>query len=57
MGGLTMRKILILIVVLLAACTATEEEVLTTSVDVNQSELAALLALANVQTIIVLNVR
>ena len=38
-----MRKILILIVVLLAACTATEEEVLTTSVDVNQSELPALM--------------
>ena len=38
-----MRKILILIVVLLAACTATKEEVLTTSVDVNQSELPALM--------------
>ena len=38
-----MQKILILSAVLLAACTATEEEVLTTSVDVNQSDLAALL--------------
>ena len=38
-----MRKILILITVLLVACTATEEEVLTTSVDVNQSDLPALL--------------
>jgi hypothetical protein len=39
-----MRKILILISVLLAACAAPEEEVLTTSVDVNQSDLAALLS-------------
>jgi hypothetical protein len=38
-----MRKILIMITVLLAACTATEEEVLTTSVDVNQSDLPSLL--------------
>ena len=38
-----MRRILMLIAVLLAACTPTEEEVLTTSVDVNQSELPALL--------------
>ena len=38
-----MRKILIAIAVLLVACTATEEEVLTTSVDVNQSDLPALL--------------
>jgi len=41
--GLTMRKILITIIFLVAGCTATEEEVLTTSVDVNQSELSALL--------------
>ena len=38
-----MPKTLILIAVLLAACTATEEEVITTSVDVDQSELPALL--------------
>lgn len=39
-----MRKILILFVVLLAACTATEKEVLTTSVDVDQKNVPALLA-------------
>jgi len=38
-----MSKTLILLTVLLAACTATEEEVITTSVDVDQSELPALL--------------
>jgi hypothetical protein len=38
-----MPKTLILIAVLLAACTATEEEVITTSVDVDQLELPALL--------------
>ena len=38
-----MPKTLILIAVLLVACTATEQEVITTSVDVDQSELAALL--------------
>ena len=42
-----MRKILTLVAVLLVACTATEEEVLTTSVDVNQSELLALLGEIN----------
>ena len=39
-----MRKILILIAASLAACTAAEKEVLTTSVDVNQSALPALLS-------------
>ena len=39
-----MRKIFILLVVLLAACTATEKEVLTTSVDVDQADVPALLA-------------
>ena len=38
-----MQKLLILIAVLLAACTTTEDEVLTTSVDIDQSELPALL--------------
>ncbi len=38
-----MRKFLILSAIFLAACTATEEEVLTTSVDVDQSQLPALL--------------
>ena len=38
-----MRKFLIVFTVFLAACTATEKEVLTTSVDVNQTELSALL--------------
>jgi hypothetical protein len=38
-----MRKLFILIAVLLAACTTTEDEVLTTSVDVDQAELPALL--------------
>ena len=38
-----MPKTLILIAVLLAACTATEEEVITTTVDVDQLELPALL--------------
>ena len=38
-----MQKILILIAVLLAACTTSEDEVLTTSVDIDQSELPALL--------------
>jgi len=42
-GGSNMRIILIVIAVLLAACTAREAEVLTTSVDVNQSELPTLL--------------
>ena len=38
-----MQKILILIAVLLTACTTAEEEVLTTSVDIDQSDLPALL--------------
>lgn len=38
-----MRKLSVLIVVLLSACTASEEEVMTTSVDVDQSKLPALL--------------
>jgi len=38
-----MPKTLILLAILLAACTATEQEVITTSVDVDQSELPALL--------------
>ena len=38
-----MPKTLILLVVLLTACTATEQEVITTSVDVDQSTLPALL--------------
>ena len=42
-GGSNMRIILIVTAVLLAACTAREAEVLTTSVDVNQSELPTLL--------------
>ena len=37
-----MSKTLILLTVLLAACTATEEEVITTSVEVDHSELPAL---------------
>ena len=39
-----MRKILVLLVVMLAACTTHEKEVVTTSVDVDQSELPALLS-------------
>lgn len=39
-----MRNILILAAAMLVACSATEEEVVTTSVDVNQSDLGALLA-------------
>ena len=39
-----MRKISILLVVLLAACTEAEKEVLTTSVDVDQANVPALLA-------------
>lgn len=42
-GGTDMRKLSVLIVVLLSACTASEEEVMTTSVDVDQSKLPALL--------------
>jgi hypothetical protein len=38
-----LRKILLLMSLSLAACTAAEKETLTTSVDVNQSELRALL--------------
>jgi hypothetical protein len=38
----TMRIVLVLIALLLAACTPAEKEVLTTSVDVNQSELMSL---------------
>jgi len=38
-----MRKYLILIALVLAACTPAEKEVLTTSVDVNQSELTSLI--------------
>ena len=38
-----MRKILLLIVTSLAACSAADKEVLTTSVDVDQSELVTLL--------------
>ncbi len=39
-----MRSILLFFALLLAACTATEEETFMTSVDVNQSELPALLS-------------
>lgn len=39
-----MRKILLLVAMSLAACTPAEKEVLTTSVDVDQSEVAALLS-------------
>ena len=42
-GEPIMSKTLVLLTILLAACTATEEEVITTSIDVDQSELAALL--------------
>ena len=38
-----MQKILILIAVLLVACTTTEDDILTTSVDIDQSDLPALL--------------
>jgi len=38
-----MQKLFILIAVLLAACTTAEDEVLTTSVDIDQSDIAALL--------------
>ena len=47
LGGFEMRRLLLLVAFLMSGCTATEQEVLTTSVDVNQSELPALMAEIN----------